>query len=449
MLQLVRWNLKTGAAAWRDAVAARSGHDGPVRALCAVGEGLLASGGGDGRVFIWDPVTGQKPREQVGFSGPIYDLCELNKILYSGSFKITVAPVGPLRYGVMTNIDVRELRDRAARFTALQKPILEFVQRAIVTLVTALQIASFCITPVTAPHLPSELKGAFSFAKDLGFTTISMSVSFEIVYYSTVGGTMIFLVTMMRQERLETKAFLQQHRNRGCCNAKYSWLAAKTFVELASTVLFISVFRTLLRGLDCTHVDTGSNTHAWSMDALAVVGANSSDEASASGSAADLDVIVGLECWGIQHSLQYALPSIFCMFSYGYLSFRLLAAGSDLSVLEIDASRPFNRRGDGTKSQPHVHPLSFASTRFSVATVISKMVVATAEVLLTHYILVYSTTLVATTGAVALLTHKYPPYYGQTFNRLQLGIQFAVTGCAVAQFIVTVRTVCTRQHDNY
>ena len=438
----MRWNLKTGGATWQDADAAASAHDRGVSALCAVGDGLFASGGGDGRVLIWDAITG-KPREQVGFSGPIASggLCELNQILYSSSFKITAAPVGPLRYGVMTNIDVQELGDCVARFTALQKPILEFVQRAIVTLVTALQIVSFCITPVTAPHLPSELKGAFSFAKDLGFTTISMSVSFETVYYSTVGGTMIFVVTMMGQERLETKAFLQQHNGRRCCNAKYCWLAVKTFVELASTVLFISVFRTLLRGLDCTHVDTGSNTHAWSLDALVAVGANGSDGASASGSATDVGVIVGLECWGTQHTLQYALPSIFCMFSYGYLSFRLLAAGSDLSTLEIEASKPFDRRGDGTKSQPHVHPLSFASTRFSVATVISKMVVATAEVLLTHYILVYSATLVATTGALALLIYRSPPYYDRTFNRVQLGIQFAVTGCAVAQFIVAVHGV--------
>ena len=360
-------------------------------------------------------------------------LCELaDGSLVSASNKLVLSPRRPLHFGFCLGLDLSKRGDSFARFTSLTKPKLEFCQRAIVALLSASQIASFCVTPLTAPHIPKELHGAFVFAKDLGFTHLSMNISFEHVYYTTVGFVVGFLITMLGHAALETAAFLRPESK----SLKYGWLLAKTYLELFSTLFFVSVFRTLLRGLDCTYVHDEAG-RLMSLDALATTHAVFGG--SGSGSAADAtSTVVGLECWQWEHASRYAIPSALSLAAFGSLSFRLLLAGSDLSALELEATRPLDCRRDGKKAQPRVHPLSLASPSFGTATVVTKMTVASAEVLLTHYPVVYAVAMLVTTTALVAVVWVRAPYHDSLPNRCQLGLQIAVLCCACAQFVVTV-----------
>ena len=455
-VQVMVWNLKSGIRVHdlqrraADATSANA-HDGAVESLCSVGEGMVASGGSDGAVRVWSTKDGQLLHELDQVQSAVLQLCVGQGFLFSLSRDGAVATplysgcLRPLRFHVRASISLDKLNDSVGKFMALRKPVFEFAQRTAVSVVTALQIASFCVTPVTAPHLPPELQGAFSVAKDLGFTRISMSVPFELVYYTTVGAAVLFIVTMLLvQERLETASFLRPE-----AMIKYCWLGAKLTVELSSTLLFVSIFRTLLRGLDCTYVDTGDGRQVFSMDAVAGVSNVSTEGGSSSGSLSDTisAVVVGLECWSLEHTLAYALPSSVCLVAHVCLSVRLLWAGSDLSALEVEATRPFDWSGDSRKPQPRVHPLSFRSPYFGVATVLSKAVVATAEVLFTHYALLYATALLATTVAMLLVTWTHRPYHSDTSNRVQLAVQLAVVSCAGAQLIATVHA-CLGPRDD-
>lgn len=278
----------------------------------------------------------------------------------------------------------------------------------------------------------------FAFAKDLGFTRLSMSIHFEHVYYTTVGFVAVFLMTMLGHEALETAAFLRPESK----GLKYGWLLAKSYLELSSTLFFVSVFRTLLRGLDCTYVDDGAG-RVLSLDALATTSAAGLGE-SGSGSAADGTItVVGLECWEWEHASWYAIPSALSLVAFGSLSFRLLLAGSDLSALELEASKPLDCRRDGKKAQPRVHPLSLASPSFGTATIVTKMAVASAEVLLTHYPVVYAVAMLVTTAFLVAVVWVHAPYHDPLPNRCQLGLQIALLCCTCAQFVVTVQAAAT------
>eukprot|EP01045_Picozoa_sp_COSAG04_P045524 COSAG04_NODE_16002_length_513_cov_0.603865_1_plen_87_part_01 len=87
-------------------------------------------------------------------------------------------------------------------------------------------------------------------------------------------------------------------------------------------MLFVSMTKTLLRGLDCTHLHTEQTRAAaavWSMDALATTATTPGNATLNTTSTST--VVVGLECWTSEHILAYALPSVVCLAVYGALSF--------------------------------------------------------------------------------------------------------------------------------
>ena len=301
--------------------------------------------------------------------------------LYSASTKVVKVPLRPLRrFGIVTSIDVADLSAGwLDRFMALTKPKIDFAGRAVLALFTAAQIASFSLTDVAVPEMPPELEGVVSVVKDLGFAEFSVSLSFEGVFYSSVVFAAAFFVMMLAQERLETRAFL----NPDSKAVTFAWLGVGGLCAAASTVLFVSMTKTLLRGLDCTYLDaeqTAAVAAAWSMDALATTATVPGNATLNTTSTST--IVVGLECWTSEHILAYALPSVVCLAVYGALSFRLLRVGSQLSDVELNPTNLFDFRADSNVPQPYEHPLSSASTTPAIAIVLAKTVVVATEVML-------------------------------------------------------------------
>ena len=115
--------------------------------------------------------------------------------------------------------------------------------------------------------------------------------------------------------------------------------------------------------------------------------------------------------------MKYGIPSILGLVAFGCLSFRLLLAGSDLSALELEVTKWYDCRRDGKKPQPRVHPLSLRSPSLGTATMLTKMTVSTAEVLLTNYPVVYAEAILVTSDTLEVVSLSKAPYHGSNPNK--------------------------------
>jgi hypothetical protein len=398
------------------------GHEHPVRALCPLEGGLLASADESGIFIIYDrsfrAICTVDNAHISSISCLSYAAAE--DALYSASTVIHKMPLAPLRrMRIVTGINLQDADDGTKRFLSLQMPTIVFVQQAFVSLYTTAQIGSFSLTPVAVPEMPPELEGVVSVVRDFGFGELSVTLSFTAVFFSSVAFAVLYFGTMLGQERLQTYAYLYPESTR----AVKAWLLVGFFCTAAATVMFVPMVKTLVRGVDCTYIES---QEIWSFDALA---SELIDGMTSQARAVD-DVTVGLECWTTHHVLLYALPSAVSLAIYVALSFRLLRAGKALAAIELTPTNLFDFRADSNMPHHYAHPLSTQGVFSDILTVAVKTAIVTAEVTLgsTQPIAMSSIVFVCS-GVLAATTAAKPPYFGggaALANRMQLCVQMGV-----------------------
>ena len=330
------------------------------------------------------------------------------RYLYSASNKIVLSPIIPIeRLGIVTFVDLADAGNIVTYSTQVLKPPGQFLGRVAGRLAAAAQIASFAFTPETVPELPPEYQAKITFFGDFSLDLGGYDQAFGIAIAASVAFTIALLV----QEYVEFNQFM----NPTMIIYTIQWQMANVIAMLSAGILFIPVIKTQVRVIDCSNIG-GS----WYFDAKSDW---SVADGSGSGSAADIDPSVAMECLSLEH-MAYVVPGLVMLCLHILLSIRLTRVYLFMELLEVRRNL-LDFRGDSTKKLPAEHAMSIERGEHAMIELLCKVAIVSSKVLANNS-LDAGIILFFASGVLLFASFRIPPYYGFQANRLLFAIHFLV-----------------------